>query len=192
MTTATLTALLPRTDTPTAIQTSMTAIAEERRGAEARLLELQARRDAALLDAGSNTKAIVSVENETRDTKILIERLDAIAPQLEAKLTTARETAQRAEADRLARVAEEAIARFAEMLGDYQQHARAIAAICEANHRATEALGIARRAAHALGLYKVFDDCRDIANGVVLPSLSSDKMIWGKAPQPVSPYEMAR
>lgn len=88
MDTKTLERLRPADDTAAAIRTSLTAIADHRRGAEKHLATLRARRSHELLN--SPAKQVAATELEAREVEIEIEQLDLLTSALKSALDKAR------------------------------------------------------------------------------------------------------
>ena len=91
--------LLPADDSVRSITAAITALAAERRETERRLEEARAARRAALVDSNATPKRISAIEGEAADHVLAIERLDAMRPELEKRLATARLAAEQDEAD---------------------------------------------------------------------------------------------
>jgi hypothetical protein len=119
--------------------------------AQGRLQDLKAARDAALVDAGQTPKQIALLENAAQEASIILERLAAVRPLLQRKLSEAQQAGRWREVERLDAAAEAAIAAFRDAIPGYEKAARQIAAFCRLGRAAEFAISQARTAGVAQG-----------------------------------------
>lgn len=190
--------LLPRDDSSTSITTALQGLERERRAAEWRRDTALANRRRALTDSRAAGPDIEAYRIQADEAALELERLEAVRPELEAKLEAAlrREDAAREEFARVLAAHEALATDLAKALPGYEKAVAAVVRIAEMAHAYNVSTDHIRRAVAIAGMAvpppPVAVDTAFLQHLVVPARAGNERPLWGTLPPYVSTSAYAR